>query len=163
MPTAADDLESFFGGFIWAYTHILEHHKSRNPWIDYMKKAPGEKDLVQTIGKREMAKQLGRDVVFGGLIRDWMGIFDSVTADMTVDSHARRVTETQEGSLDRERAYDELELLCNKLYGEILESGYKHLEIITTGGYSRWNSGVEENFQAERSSRAEAMRQGEGQ
>jgi len=144
MPTAIDDLESFLWVLLWALADILQGVEGAakiNPAILLMKETFESKKLVHTLLKALLARDrwIGRDVVFGGLIRDWMDIFES--ASERVDSYALRVAETPARGSDREEACDELESFCRGVYEDVLTSGYRHLEGISQ--YSCWKGVVE--------------------
>jgi hypothetical protein len=98
----------------------------------FEERKPGSMSL-----KRIYAMKFWGDATFGGIIQDWMMILDS--AGIKVDPYARRISQTQVGSLDREQACNELEGLCKGVYEAILESGFKHLETMATKGCSSWD------------------------
>lgn len=146
MPTAVDDLESFFWVLIWAITYILEHCGDQNKRIRHMKGVLEDKDLLHTLLKKVIAGDFRHDAVFGGIIQEWMTIFDSASEE--VSPYALRVSQTQVGSPDREQACNELEFFCKGVYKAVLESGFRHLGTIATDGYSCWNRVVEANAAA---------------
>ena len=144
MPTAVDDLESFLWVLLWTLADILEGVEGAakiNPAILLIKQTFEKKDPFSTLVKVLLAREIWihRDVVFGGLIRDWLDIFES--ASKRVSSYALRVAGTPARSSDQEEACDELESFCRGVYEAVLTSGYSHLEGI--GQYSCWKDVVE--------------------
>ena len=144
MPTAVDDLESFLWVLLWTLADILagvEGAAKINPAILLIKETFEKKDPFSTLVKVFLTREIWihHDVVFGGLIRDWLDIFES--ASKRVSSYARRVAGTPARSSDREEACDELESFCRGVYEAVLTSGYRHLEGI--GQYSCWKDVVE--------------------
>jgi hypothetical protein len=132
MQTAVDDLESFLWLLVWALFQIFQHpekcdqlvsrgfHHWRRHFPAHQMEAALSKYLVTSHG-------MGRDAVFGGLIREWLRIFDSAR-DAVMMMHVEVVSSMPVGSSDREEACNGLASFCEGVYEAILESGYKHFE-----------------------------------
>jgi len=143
IHTALDDLESFLWLLIWVIVYAskdLEGARNANRGIQLMLDAwSGE--VRANRSKHETAAFDWKDVVFGDLIQDWLNIFQQ--------AHQENERLTQDMStmlLDGQKWKDtcnKLESHCKGIYGEVLESGFRHLEEVRK--YSDWNKVVVAN------------------
>ena len=109
---AVDDLESFIWVLSWSLVHILKKNGSED---------------VSTI-KMEKA--------FGNLMRDWLRILMLPRHDV---EQLRLAFPTTLAGWDT-IACNDLAPLCNRVYEEVLESGFSHREEISR--YSQWEGVV---------------------
>ncbi|KAI0290831.1 hypothetical protein BC826DRAFT_1025538 [Russula brevipes] len=137
MQTAVDDLESFLWLLVWALFQIFQHPENATnsiPGIPSLETAFSGTSMEAALGKCFVTSHgMGRDAVFGGLIREWLRIFDS--ARDAVMMHVEAVSSMPVGSSDWEEA-------CNGL-ASFWRGGYKHFEKIRM--YSNWIDVVEAN------------------
>jgi hypothetical protein len=80
------------------------------------------------------------DTAFGNLIRDWLKTLVSARHDVEQLRFAFSATPTGPA---RDKTCDDLALLCNKIYGQVLrvESGFSHREEISR--YSQWEEVIQ--------------------
>jgi hypothetical protein len=138
--TAIDDLESYLWLLIWVIAHILKDKESNNPGIALMLEV-WSGGLSTQSAKEEHAFSDWDDVVFGGLIEEWITMFRSARKD--ADKFSRNLTQLSFGSPDWVRACDELEKFSREIYDKVLQSGFKHLEVVRQ--FSDWDSVIEAN------------------
>jgi hypothetical protein len=96
---------------------------------------------VTFIDKRRIAEKKWKDAVFGRVIREWLKILDNAEAE--IDTCTQAMATQPMGSSGWKRACDELEPFCKKIYEEILNSGFKHLEEIKR--YPNWETVIDAN------------------
>jgi hypothetical protein len=137
-----DDLESFLWVLIWAIVHATKDIKramAANQGIEIMLNAWSVD--VYSMSKLHAAERSWKDAVFGGLIKEWSGIFQKA------DEENRRLTEDMSimrvGSQEWDDACNELESYCKVIYKEVLESGFRYLEGVRE--YSDWDKVVAAN------------------
>ena len=146
IHTALDDLESFLWVLIWAIVHAL-------------KDIPGARDNIKGInlmlkawqGEKRLKRSAivgWKDVVFGDLIEEWLGIFGraSKEAVRVVDRLPSIPLDNRQGSRWNNTC-DRLTSHCTNVYEEILKSGFKTLESIQN--YPDWEAVVAANVQAQ--------------
>ena len=120
IHTALDDLESFLWVLIWGIVHAskdIEGAKTANPGIKRILSA-WSGDLTCNISKQSAAENGWYDVVFGGLIRNWLGIFRKANDDEAndlMDYLPRIPLDNQKGS-EWSRVCDLLESRFMKVY-----------------------------------------------
>jgi hypothetical protein len=145
MQTAVDDLESFLWLLVWALFQIFQHPGNAAnsiPGVPLLETAFSGTSMEAALGKHLVTSHgMGRDAVFGGLIREWLSIFDS--ARDAVVMHVEAVSSMPVGSSDSEEACNGLASFCEGVYEAVLESGYRHFEKIRM--YSNWIDVVEAN------------------
>jgi hypothetical protein len=148
MHTAIDDLESFFWVLIWALSNIFEHDRDKANSadlrvIDQTMKAFRFRQCPSALVKRDIVSDLWPSAgVFGSLIQEWLAMLTD--ARKGVDPYALPVANTEAGSQDREVACDQLQKFCEGIYQNVLDTGYKHLQII--GRYSKWDPAMFANM-----------------
>jgi hypothetical protein len=147
MHTAIDDLESFFWVLIWALSIIFGHDRDKVNSVDLKRidqtmNAFKVTQFPDALSKWTIVSRLWTRGVFGGLIQDWFNTLND--AGHTVDPYALQVANTEAGSLDREVACDQLQNFCEGIYQKVLDTGYKHLQII--GRYSKWDPAMFANI-----------------
>ena len=146
IHTALDDLESFLWVFIWAIVHALKDipgARDNIKGINLMLKAwQGEKRL------KRLAIVGWKDVVFRGLIEEWLGIFEraEIEAERVMDRLPSIPLDNRQGSRWN-NACDRLTSYCTNVYEEILKSGFRTLESIQN--YPDWEAVVAANMQAQ--------------
>jgi hypothetical protein len=91
--------------------------------------------------KRGIAAKKWKDAVFGKVIHRWLKIFDETDAE--IETRTQAMATQPMGSSEWNGACDELETFCKKIYEEILESGFKHLEEIKR--YHNWEAVIDAN------------------
>jgi hypothetical protein len=75
VHTAIDDLESFFWVLVWVLVHILKEFGTiRNSTIDHPAERLSSNNIPYIIARESTVQRNWRDVVFGGLIREWFEI-----------------------------------------------------------------------------------------
>jgi hypothetical protein len=129
IHTAVDDLESFLWLLIWVIAHVLkdkERATRNNPGIELiLDNWSGNKTYID---KRRIATTKWEDAVFGKVVRNWANIFNDT--DIEVETRTQAVVAQSMGSSGWKGACDELETFCKQIYGELLKSGFEHLEEI---------------------------------
>ena len=144
IHTAVDDLESFLWVLIWVIAHILQNDKratSQNQGISIIL-ATFSGNLEIQRRKESDAKEYWDDVVFGGLIIEWMNTFREARKE--VRQHTRNLAKLSLDSLEWQSACDGLEAYCTTVYERVFVSGFKHLGAIRT--YSDWDEVVDANI-----------------
>lgn len=129
IHTAVDDLESFLWLLIWVVAHVLKEKErvtKYNLGINLILDNWSGKETYMSKG--EIAAKRWKDAVFGKVIRTWSKIFDD--AEDEIDTHTQAMAAQPMGSSGWKGACDELKTFCKKIYEEVLESGFKHLEEI---------------------------------
>ena len=91
--------------------------------------------------KRGIAAKKWKDAVFGKVIHKWLKIFDETDAEIETRTQPMATQPTE--SPEWNGACDELERFCKKIYEEILESGFEHLEEIKR--YHNWEAVIDAN------------------
>jgi len=132
-----DDLESFLWLLSWALVHILKKYGSKHQGILNLEHALSSKDMVTNVTKEYFMGRSWPNVAFGSLTRDWLRIL--TLARHEVEQFMSDFS-TILASSDRLIAFDNLELLCKKVYEQVLESGFRHREEISR--YSQWEDVV---------------------
>jgi hypothetical protein len=150
IHTALDDLESFLWVLIWGIVHAskdIHGAKAANRGIQLMLDA-WSGDVSYNLSKHAIAERSWKDMVFGGLIKEWLNIFNRASnKTWKLLMHMRMIPlNNQEGS-DWRRACDRLESYCIETYEAVLKSGFEHLEDIRD--YSNWTEVVAANLQEE--------------
>ena len=145
IQTALDDLESFLWLLIWGIVHAvkdIDGAKAANQGIPAMLDAwSGGVDTNSN--KLSIAQRRWRDAVFGDLIQKWLGLFEP--ADRDNEQIAKVMSTTTVGSQEWNDACNGLEIYCKKIYNEVLESGFRHLQEVKR--YSKWDEVVAANSQ----------------
>ena len=143
VHTAVDDLESFLWVLVWALVHILkEFGTTSNSTVDQLAERLSSYSIPQILMRESTVQRRWKDVVFGGLIREWLAI--SLEASLAVEQHVGSVFRSG-NDVDRqhEAAFDRLEEYCRTVYVELIQTGNRHLESIRR--YSDWKAVVEAN------------------
>jgi hypothetical protein len=148
IHTALDDLESFLWVLLWVIVHALKDidgAKAANPGIELMLDA-WSGDAKSNFGKLAIAEWSWKDVVFGGLVKEWLDIFSRACHETRkLVKHLRTIPPNNQEGSDWRRTCDQLESYCMKFYEAVLKSGFKHLEDIRN--YSNWTEAVATNLQ----------------
>jgi hypothetical protein len=134
IHTAVDDLESFIWLLSWTLVHILKNYGSKDWGILEMEDNLSSTDLRYNSGKAEVLMRIWPDAAFGYLMRDWQRILTS--ARTQVEPLRSAFFKTSVGSPARNKVCQELEMLCDRVYEQVLKSGFSHREEISR--YSRW-------------------------
>jgi len=137
MHTAVDDLESFLWLLTWALVRILKKYGSNRQGILSVESALSSKDIRTNLTKQYFVELFWPDVAFGSLVRDWLGILK--LARHEVEQFMSEFSTILAAS-ERLIAFNNLELLCKKVYEQVLESGFRHREEISR--YSQWEDVV---------------------
>jgi hypothetical protein len=143
IHTAVDDLESFLWVLIWVIAHILrdnERATSHNRGIPILLETFSG-DLIAQRSKESDVSEWD-DVVFGGLITEWINTFREARKE--VRQHTRNLAKLSLDSLEWKSACDGLGAYCTTVYERVLVSGFKHLGAIRT--YSDWDEVVNANI-----------------
>jgi hypothetical protein len=143
IHTAVDDLESFLWVLVWVIAHVLkdkERATKNNPGIKLILHHWAGKETYGS--KRDIVAKRWKDVVFGKVIRTWLKVFDE--AEVEIDARTQAMASQPMGSLEWKGACDDLETFCKKIYEEVLESGFKHLEEIKR--YPNWETVIDANM-----------------
>ena len=144
IQTAVDDLESFLWLLIWAIVHILkdkERATTHNIGIEIMLQTYSA-SIVSQRSKEINVECYWTDIVSRGLIQKWINIFRLARID--VQKLSQDLIETPLDSPQRGFVCSRLELYCMKIYNDILNSGFEHLEDIRK--YSTWDEVVDANM-----------------
>jgi len=143
IHTAVDDLESFLWLLIWGIVYAskdIEGAMTANRGIQLMLDA-WSGDVTSNRTKLSTAENNRKDVVFGDLIREWLGTFRRASRE------DERLTEDMSfmgvGSQEWDDACSELESYCKNIYKKVLESGFRYLEGVRE--YSDWDKVVAAN------------------
>ena len=147
IQSALDDLESFLWVLIWGIVYAskdIEGAKTVNKGIHLMLVA-WSGDVKSNLTKLGIAVWSWKDAVFGGLIEEWLRIFQRASDEtqILVDRLSDISLENEEGS-EWGRACDRLESYCIKTYEDVLKSGFNHLEEVSK--YSNWTEVVAVNL-----------------
>ena len=150
IHTALDDLESFLWLLIWCIVHAskdIEGAKDANDGIRDMLNA-WSSNLTSNKSKLITAEKVWKDVVFEGLIKEWLGIFGGASeeAERVVNRLPSITVDNRQGSRWN-NACDRLTLYCTDVYEEILKSGLNFLERIKN--YPDWEVVVAANVQVQ--------------
>ena len=150
IHTALDDLESFLWLLIWCIVHAskdIEGAKDANGGIQDMLNA-WSGNLMSNKSKLITAQKVWKDVVFGGLIKEWLGIFGraSEETERVVNRMPSIPLDNRQGSRWN-NACDQLTSYCTNVYEEILKSGLNFLERVQN--YPDWEAVVAANVQAQ--------------
>jgi hypothetical protein len=139
IHTALDDLESFLWLLIWGIVYAskdIDGARDANEGIKLML------DTWSGNANSNIAKlghALGwKGAVFGDLIREWLGIF--LLARQENDLYAEEMSKEELGSPEWTSICDDFKSYCKDIYGEVLESGFKHLNAVRE--YSDWKEVV---------------------
>ena len=145
IHTALDDLESFLWVLVWCIVQIskgIEGAKAANRGIERMLSA-WSGDVERSINKYPTAEQSWKDIVFGDLIEEWLGIFKKAkkeTEQLTEDMSTMQIDDEEwVGACDKFESY------CTDVYEVVLKSGFRHLG--TIGKYPDWDKVVAANSQ----------------
>jgi hypothetical protein len=143
VHTAVDDLESFLWVLVWALVHILkEFGTTKNSTVDQLAERFSSYSIPLIMMKESTIQRHWKDVVFGGLIREWLAI--SLDASLAVEQHVGNVFGSgSDVNFQHEGAFDRLEEYCRTVYMEFIQTGNKHLESIRR--YSDWKAVVDAN------------------
>ena len=143
IHTALDDLQSFLWVLIWGVVHASKDIKGARDYnlgIKLMLEAwEGDNRLKFSIAEFDWT-----DVVFGDLIGEWLLIFARGRVDnqQLIRYLPTIPLDNQQGS-EWCKACDRLEAYCTKVYEDVLESGFNHLERVER--YSTWEEVVAAN------------------
>jgi hypothetical protein len=137
MHTAVDDLESFLWLLTWALVRILKKYGSNRQGILTLEHVLSSKDIATNVSKEYHMGRSWLNVAFGNLTQDWLKIL--TLARHEVEQFMSEFSTILAGS-ERLVAFDNLELLCKKVYEQVLESGFRHREEISR--YSQWEDVV---------------------
>jgi hypothetical protein len=150
IHTALDDLESFLWLLIWGIVYAskdIDGAKTANEGIELMLIA-WSGDAKSNLNKLAAAERSWEDVVFGGLIKEWLGIFTRASDDTwKFMKHLPTIPLDDQLGSEWRRACDWLESYCMKTYEAVLKSGFKHLEEVRR--YSNWEEVVVANSQVQ--------------
>lgn len=144
IQTAVDDLESFLWLLIWAIVHILkdkERATTHNIGIEIMLQTYSA-SIVSQRSKEINVECYWTDIVFRGLIQKWINIFRLARID--IQKLSQDLIETPLDSPQRGFVCSRLELYCMRIYNDVLNSGFEHLEDIRK--YSTWDEVVDANM-----------------
>lgn len=144
IQTAVDDLESFLWLLIWAIVHILkdkERATTHNIGIEIMLQTYSA-SIVSQRSKEINVECYWTDIVSRGLIQKWINIFRLARID--VQKLSQDLIETPLDSPQRGFVCSRLELYCMRIYNDVLNSGFEHLEDIRK--YSTWDEVVDANM-----------------
>ncbi len=87
-----------------------------------------------------------KDAVFGGLIKEWSGIFGRATEGTEeLMEHLPTIPLNNQQGSEWSRECNWLESYCVNVYEEVLKSGFEHLEKVRK--YSNWTEVVAANSQ----------------
>ena len=141
IHTALDDLESFLWVLIWGIVYAskdIQGARDHNLGIKLMLEAwEGDNRLKRSaIGS-------WKDAVFKGLIMEWLGIFDRAIKE--TEQIVNLLPSIPLGSPTWNQACDWLESYCIRIYGDVLKSGFSHLERVSN--YPDWEAVVAANVQ----------------
>ncbi len=140
VHTAVDDLESFLWVLVWALVHILkEFGTTGNSTVDQLAERLSSYSIPQIMMRESTVQRRWKDVVFGGLVREWLAI--SIEASLAVEQHVGAVFGSGNDVGFQKGAFDRLEEYCRTVYMEFIQTGNKHLESIRR--YSDWKAVVE--------------------
>jgi len=152
IHTPLDDLESFLWLLIWGIVHAskdIEGAMAANRGIKLMLdawKSEGGVDSNRT--KLSTAENEWSDVVFGGLIDEWLTTLRTARKDKRqLIEHLPTIAQDQ--GTEWNQACDHLESYCIGIYESLLESGFGHL--VHVGTYSDWSGVVIANVEAKKS------------
>ena len=146
IHTALDDLESFLWLLIWGIVHASKdiggakaNNRGIQRMLDVWPRSPGD-----NMSKLAIAERIWEDAVFGGLIKEWLGIFTRAFSETRqLMRHMPTIPlDNQQGS-EWSRACNRLESYCTMTYGDVLKSGFDHLKDV--GKYSDWKEVVAAN------------------
>ena len=141
VHTAIDDLESFLWVLVWVLVHILkEVGTTSNSTIDQLAKRLSSYYIPDIMMRESTIKQRWKDVIFGGLVREWLAI--SQEASSVLEEHIGTDFGSGDGE-DLQQRFDWLEEHCRVVYTKFIQTGHKHLENIRR--YADWNAVVEAN------------------
>jgi hypothetical protein len=150
IHTALDDLESFLWLLIWGIVYAskdIDGAKAANVGIEQMLIA-WSGDATSNLTKLTAAERSWDDVVFGGLIQEWLGIFTKAESDTKkFMKHLPTIPLDNQLGSEWRRACDWLESYCMKTYEAVLKSGFNHLEEVRK--YSNWTDVVVANSQVQ--------------
>jgi len=149
IHTALDDMESFLWLLIWGIVHAtkdIDRAKDYNPGIELMLSA-WSGSLAQNRTKIITAGREWRDVVFGGLIDDWLRTLEKADRE-TRELIEHLATIAQDQETEWNEACDYLESYCIGIYESLLKSGFGHL--VHVGTYSDWRGVVIANVEAKK-------------
>ena len=144
IQTAVDDLESFLWLLIWAIVHILkdkERATTHNIGIEIMLQTYSA-SIVSQRSKEINVECYWTDIVSRGLIQKWINIFRLARID--IQKLSQDLIETPLDSPQRGFVCSRLELYCMRIYNDVLNSGFEHLENIRK--YSTWDEVVDANM-----------------
>lgn len=144
IQTAVDDLESFLWLLIWAIVHILkdkERATTHNIGIEIMLQTYSA-SIVSQRSKEINVECYWTDIVSRGLIQKWINIFRLARID--IQKLSQDLIETPLDSPQRGFVCSRLELYCMRIYNDVLNSGFEHLEDIRK--YSTWDEVVDANM-----------------
>ena len=148
IPTALDDLESFLWVLIWGIVHAskdIEGAKAANDGIELMLDAWSGNAMSNT-SKLSVAEWSWKDAVFGGLIKEWLRIFQRMgDATSKLIMRLPNISLNNEEGSEWRRACDRLESCCIRTYEDVLKSGFNHLEEVRK--FSDWTEVVAANSQ----------------
>jgi hypothetical protein len=143
IHTAVDDLESFLWVLIWVIAHILQNNERatlQNRGISIILATFSGNFEIQR--RKESDASEWDDVVFGGLITEWINTFREARKE--VRQHTRNLAKLSLDSLEWQSACNGLGTYCTTVYERVLVSGFKHLGAIRT--YSDWDEVVNANI-----------------
>ena len=142
IHTAIDDLESFLWVLVWALVHILkEFGTTRNLDIEKLAETFSSHSIDPIMKRVSILKRAWKDIVFGGLIREWFAI--SQDASFDVEQPLEIVFGSQNDNCVNQAAFDQLEEYCRTIYMKYIRAGQKYLENIRK--YPDWKAVVEGN------------------
>ena len=142
IHTALDDLESFLWVLVWGIVQSskdIEGARANNPGIEDMLNAWVSNNRSRSMIVDDVTNW--KDAVFGDLIRKWLRTLKQAADDavlLTEEMFAMPL-----GSQEWHEACNELESDCTRVYKEVLESGFRHLEDVRS--YSDWDKVVAAN------------------
>jgi len=138
VHTAMDDLESFLWLLSWALVHVLKKYGSTHQGILNVEYALSSKDM-RINETKEYFMESWLDVVFGNLMQDWHKTLTLARYEVKQFMSDFSMT-AGSPQADRVKAFGDLELLCNKVYEQVLKSGFSHRQEISQ--YSQWEDVV---------------------
>jgi hypothetical protein len=129
VHTAVDDLESFLWVLVWALVHILkEFGTTRNLDIETLEETFSSHSIRSIMRRGLLVQQGWEDVVFGGLILEWLSI--SQKANLAIKQLLGTISGSGNDKDVQQVGFDRLEEYCRTVYMEYIQAGQKHLESI---------------------------------
>jgi hypothetical protein len=140
IHTAVDDLESFLWVLVWVIAHILKGNQQATAYNRgikmVLKSCTG--DLAAQQVKETYVETWWKDVVFGKLFKRWIAIFREARQELELFLPSFELSEAV-APVGAE-VWVRLEQCCMRVYEDVLESGFQHLEGVRS--YTSWDDVV---------------------